>query len=365
MVIERKDNRPTILMVIGSLGAGGKERQLMIHLKSLKEQGQFRTVLTVLNPGGSREKEVARYLDKFVRLSKSGIVNLFSAIFTLVQLVRKNDIQLIHSWGSGAWDFISLIVAKWCRIPFLHNGIQSAPAKLDFSNKLSRFSALFADVIVANSSAGLSAFNFKNHPKAKIIYNGMDLNRFSNIRASALENKICMVANFRKEKDHETMIRALMDIKDAFPKIVLILVGHDYGTLSKSELLVNQLGLSDNVKFVTNTLNPEPYIAQSKVCILSTHGEGISNVLLEYMALNKPAIVSDNGGNPEVVLDGVTGYLVSPKSSYEISSRVIELLRDEELAKNMGRAGRNRVEEVFSITKMAAAFNDLYDKLTS
>ena len=86
-------------------------------------------------------------------------------------------------------------------------------------------------------------------------------------------------------------------------------------------------------------------------------------MLLEYMALRKPVIVSDNGGNPEVVVNGVNGYLVKPQSSVAISSRVIDLLKNEERAKQMGLAGRKMVEEKFSVSRMASAFNKLYEEL--
>jgi len=363
MGYQNSENRSVIMMVIGSLGAGGKERQLILHLKTLKEQQRYLTILTVLNPDGTREKEAAEYADELINIDRSFKYYLFSAFFRLVVITKKNDVKLIHSWGSGVGDLISLLVAKWCHIPFLHNGIQSSPSILNLSNKLSKLSALFADVIVANSNAGLSAFGLENHPKAMVIYNGLDLNRFAHYSISQDHDYICMVANFREEKDHKTMVRSLVDIRIAFPNILLFLVGHDFGTLNTTERLVQELELENHVKFITNVLNPEPYVAQSKVCILATHGEGISNVLLEYMALNKPIIVSNNGGNPEVVLDGVNGYLVAPQSPEALSSKVIELLKNKDLAIQMGIAGRKLVEDIFSKSKMASAFNNVYDKL--
>jgi glycosyltransferase involved in cell wall biosynthesis len=196
-----------------------------------------------------------------------------------------------------------------------------------------------------------------------VIYNGLDLERFEDYSTTKDQQFLCMVANFRKEKDHETMVRALREIVDEYPDISLILVGHDFGTLESTRRLVSSLKLENNVEYITDTMNPEPFIAKSAVCILSTFGEGISNVLLEYMALEKPVVVSNNGGNPEVVTDGVNGFLVEPQSSEAISARVIELLKDKEKAVQMGLAGRKMVEEKFSTDKMVSAFNNLYKDL--
>lgn len=357
------EKRPVILTVIGSLGDGGKERQLIIHLKSLQERKDFSTILVVMNPDGLRQDEAASVADVFLKFQRKRYLNVVSALKDLVKIIKEYDVKLIHSWGSGIWDLISLIAAKWCRIPLLHNGIQSSPTKLSFSDQLTRFSAIFADVIVANSNAGLSAFKLNKHPKAQVIYNGMDPERFAPYSEIKSEDNLCMVANFRVEKDHQTMIQALDCIRESIPTIHVILVGHDFGTLTETQNLVKTLKLHDHVTFVTDTLYPEPYIAKSSVCILATHGEGISNVLLEYMALKKPIIVSNNGGNPEVVIDGVNGFLVKPGSVEELCKKALTLHHNHELSQKMGFEGRKIFEEKFSIPQMESAFNEVYQKL--
>lgn len=363
MVNKNLEERPVILTIIGSLGDGGKERQLIVHMKSLQAQEKYSTVLAVMNPGGLREEEAAEFVDLFIKIPRKPDYDIFSSISALIKVVKQYNVKIIHSWGSGIWDVVSLIVAKWCRVPFLHNGIQSAPIRLRFSDQLTRVSAIFADVIVANSMAGLKAFKLENHRRAKVIYNGMDPERFSPYLSSNVEDNLCMVANFRVEKDHQTMIRALDCIRRSIPSVQLFLVGHDFGTLEAIQNMVNDLNLHEQVTFITDTLHPEPYIAKSKVGILATHGEGISNVLLEYMGLTKPIVVSNNGGNPEVVENGINGYLVAPGSADELCEKVVALIMDPDLARKMGMEGRRIFEEKFSVSQMENAFNEIYSEL--
>jgi len=363
MVNHNPEKRPVILIVIGSLGAGGKERQLIGLLKSLQLQKKYHTVLAVMNPDGLREKEASEFADELINISWKPGIGILSSISALIRIVKQSSVKMIHSWGSGSWDMVSLIVAKWCRIPFLHNGIRSAPGRLKGSDQLTRISAIFADRIVANSNAGLKAHKLDKHPEAKVIYNGMDTERFTPYRSITEDNNLCMVANFRVEKDHQTMIMALDCIRKSIPSVMLYLVGHDFDTLSAIQSMVNNLNLQDNVTFITDTLHPEPYIAKSKVGILATHGEGISNVLLEYMGLCKPVIVSDNSGNPEVVENGVNGYLVSPGSAEELCESVVELCMHPALLEKMGMAGRRILEEKFSIPKMLNAYDETYTEL--
>jgi len=353
-----------VMMIIGRLGDGGKERQLLLLLKTLKQHRDIFTCLVVTNSGGEREREAAQVTDKLVVLRDRKKFDLIRPMIKLVHLVKTNKIGLIHTWGSGMWDLLGLFAGRWCHIPVLHNGIRSAPNQMNIYNHLTRLSARFSDATVANSQAGLNAFNLTKHPKSKVIYNGLDASRFNKTDIQVEGCNLCMVANFQKRKDHRSLVLALPDILRCFPDITLTLVGHDYGTLKTIQGLVDELALSDTVKFITDCTHPEPLIGKCQIGILATnetvHGEGISNAILEYMALSKPVIASRNGGNPEVVVDNTTGFLVRPDSPKEISEKVIFLLNNSSIAQQMGEKGKSIVYERFSLTKMENDYIDLY-----
>jgi len=175
---------------------------------------------------------------------------------------------------------------------------------------------------------------------------------------------MCMVGNFSDWKDHETIVKAFALVRAVFPAARLVLVGRDFGKLAANRRLVADLGLSDSVEFITDTSHPEPFIAASEVCVLaSPKNEGISNALLEYMALAKPVIATCVGGNPEVVQDGETGFLVPRHSPEAMARRVEELLRNPERARQMGAAGRRRIVEVFTFDRMVGAYEGIYEHL--
>lgn len=355
--------KPVIMMIIGGLGDGGKERQLVLLLKMLRERNHFSTILVVCNAGGERELEARKYADKTVIFKKRQGINLISPLIKIIQQIKLSDAQIIHTWGSGVWDLVGLFAAKWCRKSVLINGIQSAPANLHLSDNLTRFSAYFAESVVANSEAGLRAFRLDRLRKSTVIYNGLDLSRFQDVNSDALDKNLCMVANFREEKDHKTLIIAMSTLMKRYPRVTLTLVGHDYGTLKSIQDFSDKLGTSDHIVYVTDCLEPKEIVGKSLICILSTHGEGVSNVLLEYMALSKPIIVTNNGGNPEVVIDQVNGYLIPPKSPESIVEKVGILFSDRKLAKKMGKAGNILVKQKFSLEVMVDAFEVMYSRL--
>ena len=355
--------KPVIIMIIGSLGDGGKERQLILLLKHLRERGHFSTVLVVCNAGGERELEAKKYANHMVTLSRRQGYNLLTPAMEIIKVIKSSDANLIHTWGSGIWDLIGVLAAKWCRKPILNNGLQSAPENISFSDLLTRFSAYFADSIVANSQAGLRAFKLDTQTKSTVVYNGLDLSRFEDVNSDALDKNLCMVANFREEKDHKTLIIAMSTLVKRYPGVTLNLVGHDYGTLKSIQDFSDELGISDHIVYVTDCLEPKEIIGKSLICILSTHGEGVSNVLLEYMALSKPIIVTNNGGNPEVVIDQVNGYLIPPNSPESMVEKVDILLSNRKLALKMGKAGNALVKQKFSLDTMVDSFEVMYSQL--
>jgi glycosyltransferase involved in cell wall biosynthesis len=96
------------------------------------------------------------------------------------------------------------------------------------------------------------------------------------------------------------------------------------------------------------------------VFLLTSFSEGISVTLLESMASSVPSVVTDVGGNREVVVEGETGYLVPVDADQEMAQRVSELLQNQVVAEQMGRTARERVVREFSVQGMMEAYCKLY-----
>lgn len=352
--------RPVILMIVGALGAGGKEQQLLSLLKGLKERDRYSVILAVMNPNGLREDEARQYVDQLVTIKRVVPFAFFQPLLRVIQIARRYKVSVIHTWGSGIWDLLGLCVSRWLKIPFLHGGIRSAPVSLNLNNRISKWSAKHADVVVANSQAGLIALGQKNNPNARVIYNGLDLARFKGIETQQIQHDLCMVANFSSHKDHPTLVNAMALIVKVYPGAKLLLVGHDAGTLSSTRELVNKLDLTESVVFVTDSVKPYQLIANSSICILSTYSEGISNAILEYFAFSKPVIASDVVGNTEIIVPDKNGYLVEAGSAEALAEKVIALLTNPELAKKLGDYGKEMVIEKFSVESMISSYETTY-----
>jgi glycosyltransferase involved in cell wall biosynthesis len=107
----------------------------------------------------------------------------------------------------------------------------------------------------------------------------------------------------------------------------------------------------------------EPITAKLVVLVLPSIAEGLPGALFEAGALGVPVVATAVGGIPEVVVDGVTGILVPPQDPAALADAIASLLDDPERARAMGEAGRQRVEQHFTVERMVAETLALYEEL--
>lgn len=358
--------RSTIMIVVDGLPIGGTERQVVELLKGLKQNGRFKTALAVLDHGGALQQEAALLADIFLPIQRRLRFDVTPILF-LIQEAQNIKASLLHTfgWMSG---FFGLVAARWLRLPIINSGVRTAWTHLPLREKLHTWAMLKADVVVANSKAGLKTYNLQGHRCVRVIYNGLDSARFNGVVPEHYDRPtMCMVANFSKYKDQMTVIKSLPLIKTKIRDIQLFLVGIDMGYLDTCRQLVHELRLESAVSFISNTESPQPIISGSQVGVLMTnihfHGEGASNAILEYMAMGKPVVATDSGGIPEIIRENETGYLVPAEAPEKLAEKVIALLSDPELSYQMGQAGRLRVEREFSLNIMVKEYETLYQTL--
>ena len=124
---------------------------------------------------------------------------------------------------------------------------------------------------------------------------------------------------------------------------------------------------SDNIKFLGLRNDVESIMKISDIGVLMSnnlkHGEGISNSIMEYMANGKPVIVSNNGGNSEIVLNDETGYIIDKNCHIILSNKIYALLSHSPTLKKFGMNSKSRILNHFNIETMVYKFKDLYLEL--
>ena len=160
-------------------------------------------------------------------------------------------------------------------------------------------------------------------------------------------------------KGHIYFLKAIPQIIKYFNKTKFIVVGG--GILKeKLEIFTEKIGIKNKVSFVGFRGDLEKIYPFLDILVVPSLYEPLGNVSLEAMAFDKPVVASNTGGIPEVVKDGVTGILVPPKDYKKIAEAVIFLLKNPDVARRMGEAGRKRVKEYFNIERVGNELEEVY-----
>jgi len=171
---------------------------------------------------------------------------------------------------------------------------------------------------------------------------------------------IGMVANLnRAVKGVNRFLDAIPRIRDAVPAARFLIVGGGPDEKPLREQ-ARRLGIADIVHFAGFRRDVEACYSAMDISVLTSLSEGLSITLLESMGHGLPVVVTAVGGNPEVVVEGETGFLVPPGDPVAFADRVIRLAHDTSLRRQMGRAGRRRVEKQFRIDDVSNRYLSLY-----
>ena len=198
---------------------------------------------------------------------------------------------------------------------------------------------------------------------------GVDLKKFADIKSSIKKTEIGLdngdkvlgvVARFTKQKGHIYLIEAASQIVNKFPNTKFLFVGD--GPLRKDlETKINELGLNSKFILLGFRNDVRELLQVFDIFVLPSLWEGLPNVLLEAMACGKPIVATAVDGTPEAVVDGNNGLIVPPKNPDKLADALMHLLQNEQEARKMGKRGRKRVENFYSIEKQMNNFQELYD----
>jgi colanic acid/amylovoran biosynthesis glycosyltransferase len=202
--------------------------------------------------------------------------------------------------------------------------------------------------------------------KMFVNYPSVDTAFFSPLDVPRQGNLVVTVSRFHWKKSLPTALMAMALVRRHCPDLRYIIVG-DGTSEEKTELAfhVHDLGLSEHVRFYGPASAEEvrEILAQASVFVLPSVSEGFSNSTLEAMAMEVPVVVADAGGLPEGVTDGVEGFIVPRRDYRALAERIETLLRNPELAREMGKKGRERVLRQFTLERQIETFLRVYQEL--
>ncbi len=358
---------------------GGTEHQLLQTVRLQQESGRYRVHLACLKRYGAllepAERLLGRAVPDFPTRSFYG-PSFFRQLRRFIKYLHTNNIDIIHTHDFYS-NVFGMIGARLARVPVrIAAKRETKGLRTPAQDRLERGVYRLAHAIVANAEAVREHLTQAGIASEKIhtIYNGLDLARVSvdiNWQRDAAcaafglppsRRFITIVASLRAVKGHETFLQAAQKVRDVVPDAAFVVAGE--GELRDTlKAQAARLGLSGDVFFTGNCTQLADLLNLSYAAVLSSHAEGFSNSLLEYLAAGLPVVTTDVGGAREVVRPGVNGWLVAAGDDAQMAARLCELLQDPARAQAMGQHGRELVAAQFSCAAHLARTEELYEQL--
>jgi glycosyltransferase involved in cell wall biosynthesis len=349
-----------LLLLADTLPNGGLERQLALLAANLPSDWEAR--VWAMDEGPFLQPLLDLGIPVLVRRRRSQ-----HDVRPAVRLFRDAGTwrpDVVHAWG---W-MSALAAVPACRalgIPCI-NGMIRTGALESRLTVLKRLGLAGATLVVANTQAGLDAWSIRP-AKARLVHNGFDHSRLEALDESpprdAAPFTVIMTARMTRVKQFDLVIEAARRLADDAGAWRFLLVGSG----PDRERLVGLAG--DLVErgvmaFPHSGMEVMSLLSRADVGVLMTDPtrarEGLSNSILEYMAAGLPVVCGDGGGNPEVVLNDVTGYIIPQGDLDALVDRLRHLRRHPETRESMGAAGRERILTEFAVETMVERMLAVY-----
>ncbi len=315
---------------------------------------------TVMNLGVLRRKF----------LNPLGVFIYFSYLFfgslKILFFIKQKQISIVHTNTSSVLG--GGIAARLLGIPHLWHLREMIMKPRWLWRFLSTFIFLFSHKVLAMSEAiknhCLDGSYWKKVEKIEVLYDGIDTEYFSpsvsgngfrkEIGISEGDLLVGMIGRMNRWKGQEYLLEVATEILPRHPGVTFIMVGDAY---QGEEVLVEHLKKQIELK----TLDGRVILMEFKKNVSAIHSaidiyvhpsilpEPFGLVVAEAMSTSKPVVANDLGGVREIILNGQTGYLVTPKNRIQMVKAIEKLIASKELRERMGQAGRKRIKEKFSM----------------
>ena len=360
----------TILYLSTSSGPGGAER-VISNLSASLDPARYRAILCLFRPGWIQEHTENRGVRTYV-IPTQGMFD-WRWVLRVKRLLKDEHVDLIHAHEFDA-NVQGTFVAALSGVPL----VATVHGKNYFWEKLRRrlaYQWVSRNATMVAVSENLKQFIVEkvgvDSGHVKVVYNGVDLLPHcgpddidqcrKELDLPTSDQIVGVVGNLYPVKGHQYLIAAIPAVLAKCPNTTFIFAGRGQleGELKEQ---AHQLGVAQKVRFLGLRQDIPRILAVLHAFVLPSLSEGLSMAILEAMVAGKPVIATDVGGNPELVEDSETGYLVPSQNSQALADRLISLLMNRDRALQFGKVGQLRAQGQFSLRTMVREYQGIYDQ---
>jgi len=308
---------------------------------------------------------------KIFIIPKTNLRNPFNLISTIIRtrkLVNEIEPDFINAHYATHYGFLASLTNKPFICSVWGSDILVTPKKMKVAKYVTKFVLKKANYITCDADhlAKVIENYGVNRNKIKQIYYGIDVQKFKKISQKGRSNPtVISIRNLEPLYNVETLIRAVPLVLHEIPNARFI-VGGDGSQREYLEKLAKELHCSKNIRFVgriRNDLLPK-YFSLSDVYVSTSLSDGgLSASTAEAMSCKLPVVVTDFGDNGKWVTNDKNGFLIPLKDYKALASRIIRLLKNKRLRRQMGELNRKAIEDKLNFHKEMEKLNGLYKQL--
>ena len=303
----------------------------------------------------------------------------FSIVSALRQYIKQHNIDIVHCHQYTPWAYGALAcLGLRAKVIFTEHGRFYPDIKSPKRRWINPLLLSVTDDITAisNATAGaLAEYEYIPQKQVKVIYNGIaqkqnratpNAAKQSIIKQSlGINDKtivIGTIARLDPIKNHLMMLKSVQQLVEKGVDVHFILVG-DGECRQQIEQSIEQLKIGKYVSMPGYITEPADYLAIMDIFLLTSFSEGTSMTLLEAMRDQKPCIVTNVGGNPEVIKNDYNGLVIESDDVQGLTDSLRKLISQPELINKMGKSGLNKFNTEFTATKMCNDYAEVYLRL--
>lgn len=323
-----------IAFLVDSIAHGGAGRVVSLLANGLSADGNDVTIIV------SSDSEHIYRLNtdiKFVPLKYNNKINVFQKIKLINKVCKKNSIDVLVTFMTelNVFGIVASIGSPWKVIISERNDPVLTP-------KDKRIRALrsimypFADGYIFQTEEIKSFFSKRIQNNCQIIINPL-MEKLPEVYTGEQNAEIVAVGRLNKQKNYPMLITAFEGVHEVYPEYCLKIYGEG-PERSYLERLIVEKELQDCVSLMGQVSDIYERIKKSKLFVMSSDYEGLSNALMEAMALGLPVISTDHGGGGarELIKDGINGLLVPINDADELKEKMIKLIKNPDLSRQLG-----------------------------
>jgi glycosyltransferase involved in cell wall biosynthesis len=361
-------DKVTVAHIRDSGGIFGAERVILTIGKNIDKK--YKVILICLRSPDGKSDILMKKAEEI------GVQVISVDVSGKMDILKKHQVKILHSHDFKA-NLYGLMASKNLgikRILTAGGTTRDSIIKKFYVYMDETFTYRFYDYIVAVSPEIYEKLLNKNIKSAKVVIveNGIDkslyepdANRTNINNPFPIDNTnkvFAVIGRLFPDKAHRHFIEAFSDIKKSYPTSVALIIGEGPSEEEIRKKIID-LKLEESV-FLCGVRKDMMYVYRSiDYLVLPSLTEGLPYVLLEAMLFKVPVLATDVGGIPNIVINGVTGYLVPPGNIQSLKNGMEKMLNNPEKTREMSEEGYKLVNEKYSARRMAQDYGRIYDTM--